>query len=204
MASTNTKKRQNILHTTIALFRQTHDIKKVSIEAIAVEAHVSPTTIYNNFGTRDELLCEVTKSLIRENLDRNIKLIHSDLPFPQKLTGIISGKMDVMDQYNREIIDKIISQDKNIAPFIDKIYEEEIKPLWLEMLSDGKKQGFIDPSLKDEVLLTYLDVLKTGFSVKPELTKTIAADVDIMTQLARIMFHGFLKKEIDIIPKEGK
>ena len=194
-------KRQKIITATISLFQQTHDVKKVSLEAIARQARVSPTTIYNNFGTREALVFEVVKVLIRESIDKNTALIHSDIPFPQKLAGITSGKLNMVSKLHREIIDKIVSQDKAIAPFIDKIFENEIKPLWIAILADGKKQGYIDPSLDDEALLIYLDVMKAGFASRQDLMKNVATKKDLYLTLAHIMFYGFLKKDIDLFPK---
>jgi TetR/AcrR family transcriptional regulator, cholesterol catabolism regulator len=201
MPDNNPDKRRKIINTTISLFQQTHDVKKVSLDDIARIARVSPTTIYNNFGNREALVYEVVKALIRENIDKNAALVHSDKPFPQKLAGIINGKMDMVSKLNQEIIDKIVSQDKAIAPFIDKIYENEIKPLWKEILTEGKKQGYIDPSLHDEALLIYLDVMKTGFASRQDLMQDVATKTDLYLTLARIMFYGFLKKDIDLFPK---
>jgi len=67
-------------------------------------AHVSPTTIYNNFSTQETLVNEVLKSLILTNLDRNRALIHSNLLFQQKLVGIIRGKLDMAGELSNEII----------------------------------------------------------------------------------------------------
>jgi AcrR family transcriptional regulator len=184
------------------LFRQTHNVKKVSLEDIAEKAGISPTTIYNHFGTREALVSEVVKILIRQTLEQSWALIHSDIPFPQKLLGIINLKKDMISQVNSEIIDKIVSQDKTLSPSIDEVYQNEVRPLWLEMLADGKKQGYVDTELNDEVLLTYLDVLKTGFSAKQELMRNIATKVDSLMQLTRILFYGFLKKDIGLFPKE--
>jgi len=49
-------KREVIIETTVELFRQTHDVRKVSIEDIAAAAKVSATTIYNQFGSREALV----------------------------------------------------------------------------------------------------------------------------------------------------
>jgi AcrR family transcriptional regulator len=57
-------------------------VKRVSLEAIAREAHVSPTTIYNYFGTRENLLYEVIKILVQENMESSRKLIRSNISFP--------------------------------------------------------------------------------------------------------------------------
>ncbi len=197
-----TDRRQRVLAAAISLFRRTHDVKKVSLEAIAKEAHVSPTTIYNNFVGRESLLYEVIKILVRENIERNRTLIRSDLPFPRKIAGIISGKLDFASELNTEVVNKIVSQDKTIAPFIDEIYESEIKPLWREMLADGRKQGYIDESLDDEALLIYLDALKAGFASKSQSLEGFRDNMSLIKQLTHIMFYGFLKKDIALFEKE--
>ncbi len=198
----NTKKRKQILAAAVELFRSTHDVRRVSLEAIAREAQVSPTTIYNYFGNRETLVFEVIKELVRTNIDHNRALINSDLPFPQKLIGIISGKLELADKVNNEIIEKLLSQDKTVAPFVDQISEKEIKPLWKDMVADGKKQGYIDASLNDEALLIYLDVLQLGFRARPKLFQGFQNNMGFIEQLTRLMFYGFLKKEIDLFRKE--
>lgn len=194
-------KRQRIIAAALSLFRGTHDIRRVSLETIAREARVSPTTIYNNFGNRENLISEVIKFLLRENLAHNIRMIRSDIPFAQKLTSIISSKMDVASELNGEIITKIISQDNGLAPFFDEVYEKEIRPLWLEMLAEGKRQGYIDGSLDDEVLLAYLDILKAGISARQDVLHKLTEDVKLVEQLTHITYFGFLKKDIDLFKK---
>jgi len=197
-----TDKRQKILAAAVSLFQRTHDVKRVSLETIAGEAGVSPTTIYNHFGTREVLVAEVAKALLREILEMARSFIHSDLPFPRKLTEIIAGKLDIASQVNSEILTKLVSQDKSMTAFVEEAYRTEIKPLWREMLADGKRQGYIDPTLDDEALLVYLDALRAGFSARPELIRGFTQNTGLIEQLARIMFYGFLKKEIDLFKKE--
>jgi AcrR family transcriptional regulator len=88
-------KREKILDAAVKLFNNTHDIKKVSLEDIAAEAGVSPTTIYNNFGDRDNLVYEIVKNFVRVVLEQSRVILHSDLPFHQKLISIASVKMDM-------------------------------------------------------------------------------------------------------------
>jgi AcrR family transcriptional regulator len=202
--SENKDKKQRILNAALMLFSSTHDVKKVSIEAIAKQAKVSPTTIYNNFGTREKLVYEVIKLLFQDNIERNRKLFYSDVPFPQKIMGVISGKMDMTSSLNSEILDKIISQDESIAPYINEVYVNEIRPLWFKMLEDGKKEGYIDESLNNEALLLYLDTIKAGTAANKEIWKNYLDKIELMQQITHIMFYGFLKKEIDLFQKGGK
>jgi TetR/AcrR family transcriptional regulator, cholesterol catabolism regulator len=199
-----TDKRSNIIAAALKLFSSTHNVNKVSLEAIAAEAHVSPTTIYNIFQDRDTLVYEVVKELARANIERNKAIVRSNLPFPQKLIGIISGKMDMTDKVNGEIIEKMLSQDKKIAPFIDDIYEHEIKPLWNEIINDGKSQGYVDPSLDETAVVMYLDIMEAGLKSKRGIFMDIKENLKLLENLTHIMFYGFLKKEIDLFGKEKK
>jgi AcrR family transcriptional regulator len=200
----NKDKKQRILDAALMLFKQTHDVKKVSIETIAKQAKVSPTTIYNNFGTRENLIYESIKELMKDNIERNRNIINSDIPFPNKIAGVMSSKMDLTANLNSEILEKIIRQDESISPLIGNVYENEIRPLWIKMMSDGKKEGYIDESLNEKVLLIYLDTIKAGLSINKDLWNDFTNKIEIMKQMTSIMFYGFLKKKIDLFNNGGK
>ncbi len=197
------EKRERILAAALSLFQRTHDVKRVSLEAIAREAGVSPTTIYNQFGTREALVTEVAKALLGEILKMGRSFIKSDLPFPRKLTEIIAGKLDITSQVYGEILTKMVSQDKTMTAFVAEAYHTETQPLWREMLADGKRQGYIDPALDDEALLAYFDIIRTGYSARSELLENLSQNMGLLEQLTRIMCYGFLKKEIDLFKKEA-
>jgi AcrR family transcriptional regulator len=194
-------KKQQILKSAIGLFNHTHDVKRVSLETIAREAHVSPTTIYNYFGTRENLLYEVIKILVQENMESSRKLIHSNSSFPEKLIGLTNVKLNLATNVNNEILDTLVTQDKSIAPFIDEIYQSEIRPLWQEIIAEGKIQGYVDASLDDETLLVYMDILKAG-SVNIEQLKNWSDNMRLIQQLSHIIFYGFMKKEVDFFRKD--
>jgi AcrR family transcriptional regulator len=200
----NKDKKQRILDAALMLFKQTHDVKKVSIETIAKQAKVSPTTIYNNFGTRENLIYESIKELMKDNIERNRNIINSDIPFPNKIAGVMSSKMDLTASLNSEILEKIIRQDESISPLIADVYKNEIRPLWIKMMSDGKKEGYIDESLNEKVLLIYLDTIKAGLSINKDLWNDFTNKIEIMKQMTSIMFYGFLKKKIDLFNNGGK
>jgi AcrR family transcriptional regulator len=200
----STEKHQRVLTAAVDLFKRAHDVKKVSVEEIAREAGVSPTTIYNHFGTREALVAEVAKTLFREILDMARSFIRSDLPFPRKLTDIIAGKIDVISQVNREVLNKLMSQDKTMTGFIEEVYHTEIAPMWLDFIAEGKGQGYIDPSTDSASLILYFDILRAGMASQPHLTRDWEKNMPIIEQLTRLMFYGFLKKEIDLFRKEEK
>jgi AcrR family transcriptional regulator len=196
-------KKQKILDAAIELFRCTHDVKRVSLETIAREAQVSPTTIYNYFGTRENLICEVIKKLVKESMESSRKLVHSDISFPEKLIGLTTLKLNLANNANGEIMDKIVTDDESITPFMDEVYNNEIRPLWLEIVAEGKSLGYIDAKLDNEALLVYLDILRAG-AAKKDFLKDWSGNINLIHQLSYIIFYGFMKKEVDFFAKNGK
>jgi AcrR family transcriptional regulator len=196
MKKVGTDRQQKILDAALKLFGTAHDVRKVSVEDIARQARVSPTTIYNRFGTRENLVNEVVRNITIQNIERNRGIIKTDMPFEQKLMTIIGGKMALAGKLDAEIIKKMVSQDKSIAPFIENIYQEEIKPLWIDILAQGKREGYINPGISDKALLLYLDAMKAGLQSQPELTKSLPENLALIKELTKIMFYGFLQKDV--------
>jgi AcrR family transcriptional regulator len=189
-------KKQKILDAAIKLFRSTHDVKRVSLETIARDAQVSPTTIYNYFSTRENLIYEVIKKLVKESMESSRKLVHSDISFPEKLIGLTTLKLNLANAANGEIMDKIVAGDESIARLMDEVYNNEIKPLWLEIVAEGKRHGYIDSKLDNEALLVYLDILRAG-GAKKDFLKDWSGNMNLIQQLSHIIFYGFMKKEVD-------
>src|SRR5208283_3696149 len=187
-------KRQSILKGAIKLFGLTHDVKKASLEDIAKEAGVSPTTIYNIFGTRDNLVCEVAKYLVQELLEQSRAMIHSDVPFSKKISDLLSFKTDLINS-NGALLNKMLSQDESI---LDEATLLELKPLTTEFIESGKRQGYINPSLSTQTLAEYFDIFRAGIASKPEIATHLKEDTLFIKEITQIILQGFLTKEIAI------
>ena len=189
------EKRQSILRAAITLFSRTHDVKKVSLEAIAREAGVSPATIYNYFGTRENLVCQVAGKIVQELLEGSRALLNSDLPFPQKLSELFSVKMDFLGN-NRDMLGKLLSQNKSIVS--EAINLSEIRDLSNEFFDLGKKQGYIDSSFDNQTLAEYVDILRAGIAAKPELAARLGENTALVNDLTRLIFYGLMKKNVGL------
>ncbi len=201
---TSVEKRRRIIDAAAELFRSAHQVRKVSIEDIAERARVSPTTIYHYFGTRDALVAEVAKQFVLAVTDHARQFLHSPLPFPQKLQAIISGKLSLASAMSDEVVVKMIEQDEDMARFVREVFRSEIAPLWHEFLEAGKAEGYVDADLDEEVFVAYLEMLVAGFQAQADLLKEWRQNMPKLEKMARIVFYGFLRKEIDLFPREAK
>ena len=171
-------------------------MKKVSLLDIAREAGVSQTTVYNNFGTREGLVEEVIKYLMRETLDKQWAIVRSDLPIPLKIQSIISVKTSAMQDVATDVLTKLAG-DTSTRRYLDGMYEAEIKPMMNEIIDDGKRQGYIRPDLPNEAVMIYLDMLKEGGLANTAQLQRIISDAQLMSGLTRLIYYGLFQKEFD-------
>lgn len=190
--------KKRIVSAAVALFHESHDVRKVSVEEIAHQAGVSPATVYHNFGNREALLLAVLKELSMQNLEASKAALRSDLPFPQKLQQIMSGKLSLASRIGDKLLSKLMKQEQGLAPFLEELYQKEVKLLWKEFVQDGQRQGYIEPDLSLDALLIYLQVLKDGFSVHPELVEAPGQNLKLLLELSQIMFYGFLRRDVPL------
>jgi AcrR family transcriptional regulator len=193
MAAKTSEKRRNIIKAAVALFSRAHDVRKVSLEDIAKEAGVSPTTIYNYFGTRDNLVTEVARELVHEMMEKMREVNDADLPFPQKVSDMFSGKMDFIGR-NSALLPKLLSQNASIIT--DSVNMAEMREMSGQFFDSGKKQGYIDQSLDNQTILDYFDILRAGVAAKPELAARFQPGSPLVTDLTRLIFYGLLQKDI--------
>lgn len=188
-------KRQKILKAAVHLFGSTHNFNKVSIEDIAREAHVSPTTIYNNFGNRDSLIIEVIKQISLDSIEAYRSIIRADMPFPEKIRLSMDRKTKAAKELDWNVIEKMVSQDVKLAEFAAEINENETKPMLFELIEDGKQQGYIEPNLSNEAIMMYLEILQESGTAFFRLVEAQRDNLKVLQDFNRVLFYGFMNKE---------
>ena len=188
-------KKEKVIKAAIQLFSNTHNFNKVSIEDIAREANISPTTIYNNFGNRDNLIVEVIKQISLTGLKAYKRIIRGDMPFPEKIKLSMDRKINIVGELDWNVIDKMVSQDTRLAEFVAEINENENKPMLLELIEDGKRQGYIKPDLSNEAIMMYFEILQASGSAFFRIISAPGVNPDTVQNLNQILFYGFMNKE---------
>ncbi len=70
--------------------------------------------------------------------------------------------------------------------------------MMMEIIEEGKRQGYIHPDLPAEVVMLYLDILKAGGIAYAEELQKVATDKRLLAGLARLFYYGLLQKDFDI------
>lgn len=187
------QKKETIRQAALDLFRL-YGFEKVSISDIARKAKVSHVTIYNHFGSKDELIREVIKSLLLGLLEKYRAIIHGDKTFPEKLEIIFLDKSEIASQYQGELFQTAASSDPVILQFIESLWQKEFNQLTLDFIEEGKKMGYINEQLSHESILAYLEILRKGMRDNPVLLASKANKPEFARDLVSLIHYGLVGK----------
>ena len=191
------RKKEGIRKAALELFK-IHGIKKVSIAEIAKRANVSPATIYNHFGDKNGLACDVIKQIVIDKYSKYREIIDSDKPFPEKIRMITLDKMAMVDDYDEDLIEKYAFSSPELEAFINQIYQKDIKKNWEKLFREGKEQGYIDENMSTETLFLYLDIIRKGIGAHMDIYKEPKKNLKLIKEINSLFYYGLYKKEIKL------
>ncbi len=188
------KKKESILQASLELFKL-YGFKKVSINDIAHKAGVSPVTIYNHFGSKDELVRDVVKNLFNSMLERIQKIIDSDSSFPEKVEAIVFDKSQTASQFQGELAKTLLQNDPEMQEFVDKLLQEDSVRMTKELFEQGRKEGYVGKKISDESLFLYFQILRYGLSATAEAISKVVLDENAIRELNNLFLYGMIGKQ---------
>ena len=185
------QKKERVRRAALELFK-IYGVNKVSIKDIASKAAVSPTTIYNHFGSKDELRRDVIKQFILSLQKKYRGIIEGEKPFLEKLELIIFDKSEIVSQYNVEFIQTMISDDPEAQQFMDSMFQQEINHQLVDFFEEGKRQGYVNPKLSQRTILLYTDIFRKGLRAQTGLFVTPEYNVELVRELSLLYLYGLM------------
>ncbi|GAA0429096.1 MAG: TetR/AcrR family transcriptional regulator [Bacillota bacterium] len=182
-------KKSHILEAALSLFMD-FGVQKVAIKEIATKANVSQVTIYNYFGSKDNLVQEVIKHYINKAWWEFEELFNSDLPFHEKIKGIIFAKKETAQHIHSNFYDVIMKEYAAGTSYVEELYQKKALPKMMALFDEGRRDGFIDPNLSNESLLMYLQIFKEAMQ-REDIYKQI---LPMTEDIVKILFYGIVGK----------
>ncbi|CAM3878089.1 TetR/AcrR family transcriptional regulator [Cytobacillus oceanisediminis] len=185
------KKKEQIQKAALELFKDL-GIEKVSLAEIARKAKVSPVTIYNHFGTKDELVKNVVHTFLQKEWNSRLETIQQeDLSFPEKVEKLILDTATVSG-INPDFLNKLVESNPELEQLIQDFFKARMKYI-ICFFEEGKQLGYVDPDISTESIMVYLNILQNAAKdllFYNESSKNSKLGED----LSRLFFYGLLKK----------
>ena len=186
------QKKESIRRAALELFKS-YGFEKVTINDIARSASVSQVTIYNHFGSKEELVREVTKTFLQSLLENYRAIIKGEGTFIEKLEQIVFDKIEMLSQYHGEFTQKMIRVDPEIRQFIDSTWWQEVNQLTVDLFNEGKREGYVNQEMSQEAILVYNEILRRGIFASSSLVN-IVQNVELIRELMTLFCYGLMGK----------
>ena len=187
------QKKENIRQAALELFKL-YGFEKVSINDISQKARVSHVTIYNHFGTKEELVREILKTLLLDMLEKYRVIVKGEKSFLEKLEIIVFDKTEIASQFQGELLQSAARSDPAIQHFIESLWQREVNKLTLDFIEEGQRAGHVNRELSLEAILAYFEILRKGVFANSELLANTARNAEFARDLVSLIHYGLMGK----------
>jgi len=165
------RSRESILRSALELFRAS-GIRKVSVAQIAKRSGVDPVTVYNNFGSKEELAREAIGELIRSHWVVARAAIEGSGSFSERLRRLIEAKREEAAGSSSELFADAMRDDPAIARMIKDNYANEVLPVIDAFIKKGQAEGAVRADISASTLRAYIELLLEASRSHPGLASS--------------------------------
>ena len=187
---TTEKKKQAIIQAALQLFKE-KGFKDTSIKSIAEAAEVSPVSIYNYFGSKDNLVALCVNDLFEEITQQAEDILNSDLDFKTKLDHAFSLCQEKMSQQISEYFQDKLVKEPTFSTLLAKAITVKKRDIYRAYIELGKEEGLIAKDLSTELVLNVMDALN-GMGNQLDHSDNLETEVD---QIHQIFLYGIFGKK---------
>lgn len=186
------QKREAIREAALELYMQ-HGARSVGIAAIAEAAGVSQVTIYNYFGSKDELTRDVITRYLEQYVQDFEAFCQAELPYAEKMEQLLL-RSSTLDTLHIEFIDTFLSDAPELAEII-RDYEAKLVPLFVAFIEEGKQLGYFSSALSTEMILFYINLFNSQALMKLKEEQDDSRRRQMYKELCIIFFNGVVSLE---------
>ena len=168
---------------------------EATISDIAKKAGVSQATIYNNFESKAALAREFVTTMVDQLINQAQLVLSPTKPFDKKLTAFVSFISGAIAQGHAPYADQALlssSLDLQADPEIKEIRDtaqEKMIGLLLEVVREGKEQGFIQSNISEEAFTIYFTAFMNIFT-DPQIQVQLFSNPKLVEDLTTFMING--------------
>ena len=187
---TTEKKKLAIIQAALRLFKE-KGFKDTSIKSIAEAAEVSPVSIYNYFGSKDNLVALCVNDLFEEVTQQAEDILNSDLDFKTKLDHAFALCQKKMSQQISSYFQDKIVEDSVFSTLLTKAITAKKRDIYRAYIELGKEEGAIAEDLSTELILNVMDALN-GMGNQLAHSDILETEVG---QIHQIFLYGIFGKK---------
>ncbi len=180
------KKKEAILQASLELFKK-HGFINTNIKNIAELAKVSQVSIYNYFGSKNQLVKEVISYLMDGMVSTAEEILAEALPFPEKVRKALSLCSEEFENVIGEFFSVAALEDPQMAQAIVSTLKDKNNYLYERYIEFGKAEGYIDKTIPTGTIVDFLNTMGTNPNYRQNNEK-------YRDDILKLFLHGILIK----------
>ncbi|MED1780515.1 TetR/AcrR family transcriptional regulator [Brevibacillus fortis] len=184
------KKKEQIVKVTFELILA-FDANRISIAEVAKKAKVSPVSIYNYFGSKDELIRYTILHVMEKKIEEYEEILREDISFYEKLGKIMFDRGETFKNLETNWIQSFMD-DAGMKEYVEEFYETRTIPFFTRLVDEGKKEGCIAQHISLEAILHYIQIFKEALGRPGFFTHTSPS---VLRDLDHLLYYGLVGKQ---------
>ena len=168
-------------------------LDNTTMDAIAARAGVSRVTVYKHFSGKEALYIDVVREQCEQKLAMTRSLLASSDPFPRRLERYLLYSFEQYEQVLRGLMSNNNCAADLLQTFLHEEYAEQTRTIQRQCYAQGRREGWIDPALSDEVLDAYMEIVLAGLVERAESVSALLADRAQHRQLMEMIGRAVLR-----------
>ncbi|MEK4852016.1 TetR/AcrR family transcriptional regulator [Paenibacillus sp. FSL H7-0756] len=170
----------------------TRNFKEIGVREIAQQAGVSPGSIYNFFGNKEELAKEVFYHQMEEEGKDFIQMMNSDLPFEEKMNKMYEVSVNNQESITSEGMKNFIFTDPAFKAYVEQYANTVAIPEIMKLIEQGKAEGKVTGGVSAEAIMIFMNGIITMLG-NPSIAENLT--VDLRKELGNLFLYGVLGKK---------
>ncbi|AYB47419.1 TetR/AcrR family transcriptional regulator [Paenibacillus lautus] len=154
--------KEKIMRTTLDMLR-TSELKRIRIADISKAAKVSQVTIYNYFGSKEELLREVFRNYFDQAIRDFEQYMSEGHSLKEKIEHIIFLEKESYNDFPPGLIKELLIDDEELSRYMEEQYRNKAIPLTVQIIQEGKESGEISPDVSTEHVLAFIQLFMNQY-----------------------------------------
>ena len=167
---------------------------KVTLGEIASDLGMSKKTLYKHFESKEFLLKEVMRSIIRSMSERMEKVVSSDLPFETKAKTILTDIGTTLGTFSRQLQTDIQRHVPDLWAEIEEFRRRQILDKMDRMFQQGIRENVFRRDLNPDIFLLVFMSAVQGIINPTVLANRSFSAAEAFAAILGILFEGALSE----------
>lgn len=185
------QKKQQILRSLHNMIMN-RNFQEIGVREIAKEAGVSPASIYNFFGSKEELAKQIFYHLMEEEGEAFQKMMEADIPFEEKMENMYALSISNQETLNNDGLKNFMFEDPVFTEHIEQYSRTVVIPAIMKLIEQGKQEQKISGGVSSEAILFFMNVIMQMLSSSSVRDKL---NVEMRKEIGHLFFYGIFGKK---------